>query len=259
MPDDGSSTLAGASWLPANPPSWLKGRPPLAPIEQRKILKAYGKRVEADLSVGDMIGCLESELRAKGPTGDTYFVFSSDNGYHMGEYRLHPGKQIAFGTDIHVPLIVSGPSVSAGRVVSQLTSSIELCPMFETLAGVPLPSAVDGHSLAGLWHGQNPPHWRQAVLVEHHGPGNSPGDPDRQGRASADPPTYEAVRTATALYVRYSNGGQEYYNAANDPFELDNIAGRGIPAALQHALTAMQTCHTGAACWAAVHLNSGGG
>jgi len=244
--------------LPANPPSWLKGRPPLTRKQQHTIRRAYRKRVEADLSVDAMIGRLESELRASGLAQHTYFVFSSDNGYHMGEYRLDPGKQTAFDTDIHVPLIVSGPGIPAGRVASQLTSSIDLCPTFETLAGIPVPSTVDGHSLAGLWHGQNPPNWRQAVLIEHHGPDDTLGDPDRQGRASADPPSYEAIRTATALYVRYSNGEQEYYNTVDDPFELDNIAGRGVPAALPLALTAMQNCHTGAACWAASHLSPPG-
>ena len=44
-----------------------------------------------------------------GQERNTYFVFSSDNGYHMGEYRLMPGKMTAFDTDIHVPLIVTGP------------------------------------------------------------------------------------------------------------------------------------------------------
>jgi N-acetylglucosamine-6-sulfatase len=245
--------------LPANPPSWLKDRPPLPPIEQRKILRAYRKRVEADLSVDDMIGHLESQLRAKGLAKNTYFVFSSDNGYHMGEYRLYPGKQTAFDTDIHVPLIVSGPGVPAGRVASQLTSNIDLCPTFETLAGLRVPATVDGHSLAGLWHGQDPPGWRQALLIEHHGPDDSPGDPDRQGKARANPPSYEAVRTATALYVRYSNGEQEYYNTANDPYELDNIAAAGIPGDLLHALSAMEGCHTGATCWAASHLSPPGG
>jgi arylsulfatase A-like enzyme len=245
--------------LPASPPSWLKGRPPLTPMEQRKILRAYRKRVEADRSVDDMIGRLEGELRARGLAKDTYLVFSSDNGYHMGEYRLAPGKQTAFDTDIHVPLIVSGPGVPAGRVAGQLTSNIDLCPTFETLAGAPVPSTVDGHSLAGLWHGQDPPGWRQAVLIEHHGPDDTPGDPDRQGKASADPPSYEAVRTASALYVRYGHGQQEYYNTTNDPSELDNIAGRGIPGVLPHALAAMENCHTGATCWAASHLSPRGG
>jgi N-acetylglucosamine-6-sulfatase len=181
-------------------------------------------------------------------------VFSSDNGFHMGEYTLTSGKQTAFETDINVPLIVTGPGVPAGRAASQLTSNIDLAPTFENLAGLPVPADVDGHSLAALWHGQEPADWRQAILVEHHGPDFSPDDPDRQTQKPGDPPSYEAVRTATALYVRYAGGAQEYYDTATDPYELDNLAAQGIPAGLRDALTALENCHTGAACWAAAHL-----
>jgi arylsulfatase A-like enzyme len=240
--------------VPANAPSWLGSRPALTTTEQNRITKAYRKRVEADLSVDDMIGQLENELKAKGLARNTYFVFSSDNGYHMGEYRLLPGKQTAFDTDIHVPLIVSGPGVPAGRTATQLASNIDLAPTLETLARLPVASTVDGHSLAGIWHGQSPADWRQAILVEHHGPDDTPGDPDGQNQQHADPPSYEAVRTANALYVKYSNGQQEYYDTATDPYELDNLATKGIPAALPRALNAMENCHNAAACWTAAHL-----
>jgi arylsulfatase A-like enzyme len=240
--------------LPANPPSWLKGHPALTAADQNTITANFRKRVEDDLSVDDMIGELENELQAKGLAQDTYFVFSSDNGFHMGEYTLTSGKQTAFETDINVPLIVTGPGVPAGHVASQLASNIDLAPTFETLAGLPVPADVDGHSLAALWHGQEPADWRQAILVEHHGPDFSPGDPDRQTQKPGDPPSYEAVRTATALYVRYAGGAQEYYDTATDPYELDNLAAKGIPAGLRDALTALENCHTGAACWAAAHI-----
>ena len=239
--------------LPADPPPWLAGHAPLTAAEQAAMTASFRLRVEADLSVDDMIGELEAELRAKGLARDTYFVFSSDNGYHMGEYTLYSGKQTAFDTDIHVPLIVAGPGVPAGRVASQLASNIDLAPTFETLAGLPVPADVDGRSLAGVWHGQDPADWRQAVLIEHHGPDFSPADPDRQTQKPGDPPSYEAVRTATALYVRYAGGAQEYYNTVTDPYELDNLASKGVPAALRHALSALENCHTGAACWAAAH------
>ena len=240
--------------LPANPPPWLKGHPALTAGDQNQITASFRKRVEDDFSVDDMIGQLENELAAKGLAQNTYFVFSSDNGFHMGEYTLTSGKQTAFETDIRVPLIVTGPGVPAGRTVSQLTSSIDLAPTFETLAGLPVPADVDGHSLASLWHGRDPADWRQAILVEHHGPDFSPADPDRQTSKPGDPPTYEAVRTATALYVRYAGGAQEYYDTATDPYELDNLAGQGVPAALRNALGGLENCHTGATCWAAAHL-----
>jgi arylsulfatase A-like enzyme len=240
--------------LPVHPPSWLKGHPRLTRDQRQEITAAYRRRIESALSVDQMVGSLESELRATGEAGNTYLVFSSDNGYHMGEYRLLPGKQTAFDTDIHVPLIVSGPGVPAGKVISQLASNIDLNPTFESLAGLPVPAGTDGHSLAALWLGRNAANWRQAILVEHHGPDDSAGDPDRQNKLSGDPPSYEAIRTATALYVRYDNGEQEYYNTAHDPFELDNIASSGVPAALRTALAALANCRGGASCWAAAHL-----
>src|SRR6185437_1653281 len=161
--------------LPANPPSWLAGRPRLTAHQQRLITTTYRKRVEDDLAVDDLIGHLEDRLRAAGVAGNTYFIFSSDNGYHMGEYRLMPGKQTAFDTDIHVPLIVSGPGVPAGHVISQLASNIDLNPTFEKLAGLSVPARVDGHSLAALWHGQVAANWRRSILIEHHGPDHNAG------------------------------------------------------------------------------------
>ncbi len=240
--------------MPANPPPWLKGHASLSDAEQTAITTTFRQRVEADLSVDDMLAELEHELQVKGLAKNTYIIFSSDNGFHMGEYTLYSGKQTAFDTDINVPLIVSGPGIPAGRVLSQLASNIDLCPTFETLAGVPVPADVDGRSLAALWHGQNPADWRQAILIEHHGPDFSPADPDRQTQKPGDPPSYEAVRTATALYVRYAGGAQEYYDTVTDPYELDNLAAKGVPAALRQALTALENCHAGATCWAAAHL-----
>ncbi len=240
--------------VPQNPPSWLRARRPLTSAQQRRITRAYRMRVEDVMSVDDMIGHLESVLHATGEARNTYFIFSSDNGYHMGEYRLMPGKQTAFDTDIHVPLIVTGPGVPGGRVISQLASNIDLAPTFDRLAGLLVPDRVDGHSLAQLWHGQNPAGWRQAILIEHHGPDDNRGDPDRQNWLSGDPPSYEAVRTATSLYVRYASGDQGYYDTARDPAELDNIAATGVPPGLRRTLEALQVCHGGASCWAAAHL-----
>ena len=181
-------------------------------------------------------------------TKNTYFVFSSDNGYHMGEYRLLPGKQTAFDTDTHVPLVVTGPGVPAGRVVPQLASNIDLAPTFENIAHANIAKSVDGVPLTALWHGAQPPGWQQALLVEHHGPANARNDPDGQARRSGAPPSYSAVRTADALYVRYHDGQQEYYDLRTDPFELHNIVGTGVPLRLTSALAALTRCHGSTQC-----------
>jgi N-acetylglucosamine-6-sulfatase len=234
--------------LPTDPPSWLASRTPLTSANQNAIQAAYDKRLEADMAVDDLIGHLEQRLSADGVANDTYVVFSSDNGYHMGEYRLLPGKQTAFDTDINVPLIVTGPGVPRGETTHALASNIDLCPTFETLGGAAVGGNVDGVSLDRLWHGSTPSDWQQAILIEHHGPNDSPGDPDRQNQAHADPPSYEAVRTPDALYVKYANGEQEYYDTRTDQAELHNLAGSGVPAALPATLSALQNCHSAAAC-----------
>ena len=82
-------------------------------------------------------------------------IFNSDNGYHIGEYRLHAGKQTAFDTDINVPLVVTGPGVAAGRVEPRLASNVDLAPDVPVdRAAAKVPSTVDGVSLLGLFHGQ---------------------------------------------------------------------------------------------------------
>jgi arylsulfatase A-like enzyme len=240
--------------LPSDPPSWLRTRPPLGPAKAALIDTAYRERVRADLAVNDLIARLRKTLTEKGVAGNTYFVFSSDNGYHMGENRLLPGKQTAFDTDIHVPLVVTGPGVPAGRTVDEMASNIDLAPTFESLGGARVGAHVDGISLARLWRGTRPKDWQQAVLVEHHGPDDHPGDPDRQSAPYGDPPSYEAVRTADALYVRYDNGEHEYYATARDPDERHNIAASGIPARLRTMLAALQTCQGTAQCQAAARV-----
>ncbi|HEU5265454.1 MAG TPA: sulfatase [Jatrophihabitans sp.] len=241
--------------LPTDPPRWLRSLPPLTARQQAGIDQDYRQRVRADLAVDDLIANLQKTLRAAGVAANTYVVFSSDNGYHMGENRLLPGKQTAFDTDIHVPLVVTGPGVPVGATVRALASNIDLAPTFETLGGAPIGQHVDGVSLVPLWHGAaTPSNWRQAVLVEHHGPNDDRGDPDRQGLRSGDPPTYEAVRTADVLYVRYADGAQEYYNTTRDPYERHNLAAHGVPASLTRALAALAGCHGATRCQAAARL-----
>jgi arylsulfatase A-like enzyme len=232
---------------PSNPPAWLKGLPPLDSTSQRRLDRIYLQRVRADLATDDLIARLESELAAKGLADNTYFIFSSDNGYHLGEYRLHAGKQTAFDTDINVPLVVTGPGVPAGRVESRLASNIDLAPTFEGIARAPVPSTVDGVSMLGLWHGQAPASWQDAVLIEHHHSTSTRGDPDAQARDSGDPPDYEAVRTSSALYVKYSTGEVEYYDTAHDPMELHNLAA-SAPPFLPQMLAAVQGCHQASTC-----------
>jgi hypothetical protein len=137
-----------------------------------------------------------------------------------------------------------------------MTENIDLAKTFTQIGGTDLPS--DGHSLMPLLQGQTPADWRTAILVEHHGPDLYTSDPDYQAYPAGSPTTYEAMRTHDFLYVEYRDGEREYYDLQTDPFELDDIAGELSPtylAGLHEELAAMENCHTGPACWDAMHVH----
>jgi N-acetylglucosamine-6-sulfatase len=240
----------------ANAPTWLARLPALTDADQAEIDRDFRKRAQSVLAVDKMIGELQAAVAATGREKQTYFVFSSDNGLHMGEHRLMPGKMTAYDSDIHVPLIVTGPGVPAGRVAEEMTENIDLCPTFAELGGAAAPAAVDGRSLVPLLHGEPVAEWRTAALIEHHGPHRDATDPDAPSRRSGNPPSYEAMRLRGAVYVEYDDGAKEYHDLAGDPQELRNTFSSlrvSEKAALSAALAALKTCRDAKTCWPAEH------
>ncbi len=252
-----------------NPPSWLGQRKPLGPKQLAALDRDFRMRAQAVESVDKLVADVQATLKAEHELNNTYIVFSSDNGYHIGQHRLTRGKQTAFDTDIKVPLIIAGPGVPKGRTVTQVAQNTDLNPTFVQLSGgVPRPQ-VDGRSLLGLLHpAKRPVPWRTVALIEHHGPDRNPNDPDfDQGKASGNPTTYEAIRLSRshlryfkgpveAVYVEYKDAAHEveYYNIRSDPYERDNIANRlsrRQRSELHRILVGLERCHGMSACWRA--------
>ncbi len=248
-----------------NPPAWLGTRAKLTSTEVSTIDTDFRMRAQAVESVDRLIADVESTLAARGLSNDTYIVFSSDNGYHMGQHRLLPGKQTAFDTDIRVPLIVDGPGVPRDQVVTKMVQNIDLYPTFVQLAGLKPRAKIDGSSLVELLHppgGITKVTWPTVALIEHHGPGTSAaGDPDfENGAKGGNPPSYEAIRIddaefGNAVYVEYTTTGErEYYDIDKDRFEQDNIYSTLTMAQqnrLHTLLVGLEDCHDAAACWTA--------
>ena len=256
-----------------NAVSWLRRLPALSRPEMEAIDAEYRRRAQSVLAIDKMIGDLQAAVAAIGEADNTYFVFSSDNGYHMGEHRLLPGKQTAYDTDIRVPLIVTGPGVPAGVTSDEIAQNIDLCPTFAELGGAVLGSSVDGRSLVPLLRGQKLDDWRTVALVEHHGRMKwDPGDPDamdlvdqspydapnawpsQRGLRHGNAPSYEAIRARTWVYVEYVTGEKEYHDLAADPDELRNSfssLSSTQQASLHSLLAAIQNCHDEMSCRAA--------
>jgi N-acetylglucosamine-6-sulfatase len=229
--------------------------------------RAYRMRAQSVEAVDKLLADVEATLAHDHETQNTYIVFSSDNGYHLGQHRLSHGKQTAFETDIRVPLIIAGPGVPSGETVTQVAENVDLYPTFVAIARANRHTPVDGHSLLPLLHpGKKRPVWRTVALIEHkHVSRKSRNDPDVEDGTS--PTTYEAIRVVSprlrgftgpvnAAYVEYADPAHEveYYDLTKDPFELHNTA-RALTHAQKarlHAILAhLKHCHDAQACWSA--------
>lgn len=243
--------------LVRNPPPWLGRRPPLTGAQRAALRTAWRKRVQSVQAVDDLITRVRRAAHRAGVLRDTYFVFSSDNGFHLGQHRLLAGKRTIFESDIRVPLIVTGPRVPPGSVVRRLAATDDLAPTFLAIAGRPRPPWADGRSLLRVLSGRAPRRWRWTTFLEHHHPMTALADPDYARWESGTPPSYRALRGRGWVYAEYKDGSNEFYDLRRDPAELDNIASRLTPAqrdGLHRILLAYARCKTGRACWAAARM-----
>jgi N-acetylglucosamine-6-sulfatase len=216
-------------------PSWVRQHPLLSDAKVDGMKSHYRERLESLQAVDEMVSNLVDTLKAQGKMRNTYIVFTSDNGYHIGQHRLGTSKMTAYEEDIRVPYVVRGPGVPAGRTLDHMVLNNDLAPTFAQLGGVSTPSFVDGRSLVPLLGSAPPPvsEWRDQFLVEQH------------SLRAKEPPPYKALRTRYRTYVRYSDGERELYNLSKDPYELNSrhrTADSALLSSLNTRLSTLNTC-----------------
>jgi arylsulfatase A-like enzyme len=254
-----------------NAPDWMKDVPVLTQQTIDYMDAQYRLRAQSIRAIDKMISDVRAALKSAGVDKNTYIVFSSDNGFHMGEYSFPPGKMTPFDTDIHVPLVVVGPGVAHQRI-NHFVQSVDLTPTFTAIGGQSYPTKPDGNSLLPLLKGQKPAAWRKMVLVEHHGVADDPNDPDNDKNERwvvLNPPDYAALRSSKYLYVEYYNNldcpassphcqatatERGYYDLAKDPHEVRNVYAtlpQKVKQRLKNKLAQNKICGKpdGQACW----------
>jgi arylsulfatase A-like enzyme len=233
----------------ADKPDGLRSDPLLSDDEIKTLDEEYRARVLTMLAVDEMIASLITVLQETGQLDNTYIIFTSDNGYHLGQHRLRAGKDVPYEEDIHVPFIIRGPGIEPHTTLQgYITGNIDFAPTIAELAGVLPPEYVDGRSMVGLFHGERPlpGEWRSAYLLEFYGYNQADEDPN----AAAPQPNYLGLRTPEYLYVEYQDGFIELYDLIADPYEMENIAATADQAILERLsawLEALSNC-TGGQC-----------
>lgn len=187
-------------------------------------------RLRMLLAVDRSLGALIAALEAKGVLDKTVVVVTSDQGFFYGEFGLAQERRLAYEPSTHIPLIVRYPAVvPAGVTPEGLSGNVDIAPTMLALAGAPIPSHMDGHSLLPLLQG-SAAQSRDELLIEYY---SDTEFPRLKGMG------YKAIRTDRYKYIRYVelSGMDELYDLQADPFELDNLLPGRAPAALVEELS----------------------
>ena len=117
------------------------------------------------LSVDDVVEAVYNDLEKLGILDNTYIIFSSDHGYHLGQWRVPSSKQQPYDTDIFVPTLMRGPGIKAGSSCPNMVGNVDLAPTILTLAGIDVPEVMDGKSFAQLIVKEENPFYKQPLQL----------------------------------------------------------------------------------------------
>ena len=196
--------------------------------------RRQGARMRSALTLEDLSRDVFSALSRTEQQDDTYVIFTSDNGFHMGLHRVRGAKWTPYMEAHEVPFAVRGPGVPRGKSYGALVTNTDIAPTVLDLAGLLAPEWMDGSSLAPFLDGRPPEAWRSSVLIE-----------GVKG-TYYERPAYSGVRREDDVYVRYDTGNEEYYDLLKDPYQLVNRP-EAVPRSMEEDLRDLENC-SGDAC-----------
>jgi N-acetylglucosamine-6-sulfatase len=205
------------SWLEESLPTWHgSGGPLYGQKEYDKFVRAY---LATLLSVDESVGRIYDTLKATGELDRTLIVFTSDNGFVLGEHG-RVDKRTADEVSIRVPMLVRYPPLARpATVIRQMVLSHDLAPSLLEICGAKPLSGISGRSWKPLLEGQSVPR-RTAFLYEYNFEKQFPYTPN-----------VRAIRTEDWKFIRYPHGDgtpdrftPELYDLRHDPLEMRNLA-----------------------------------
>ncbi|KAF4462349.1 hypothetical protein FALBO_10837, partial [Fusarium albosuccineum] len=172
-------------------------------------------------------------LESAGQLDNTYIFYTTDNGYHISQHRMDPGKACGYDTDIHIPFFVRGPGIPAGGSVDIVTTHTDVAATILKIAG--MNKATDGASIP-LSQPDNEALRHEHATIEFWGLAvpegiyGAIGTSEREagewtGRHHNN--TYRGLRIVSPNYSLYYSvwctGDVEFYDLASDPFQTQNL------------------------------------
>ena len=181
------------------------------PINKQKYMQLLRSLIAVDESLGQVIKTLDE----MGELENTVIIYSSDNGYFMGEHTFLD-KRLAYENSMRVPMIIRYPKlITKNSIVKEQCLNIDIAPTILDLAGVKKPSYMQGESMVKLVSGKKDKSWRKSMLFEYY-------VDDAWPYAG---PNQVAVRTNKYKLIDnfLEDDIDELYDLVNDPGEMKNL------------------------------------
>jgi N-acetylglucosamine-6-sulfatase len=133
----------------------------------------YRKRLQTLQTVDDIVEEIVLQLNKQKMIDETYIIFTSDHGYHLGQWAMPFDKRLPYETDIRVPLIIRGPNIGIKTVVASPIMLIDLAPTIFNWAKIPIDyDDFDGKPFDQLLTSYEDKIEERQMLVEYWGEGN---------------------------------------------------------------------------------------
>ncbi len=206
---------------------------------RREAYQAFIKMyLRSAAAIDDNIGRLLDHLEEEGILDDTIVIYTSDQGYFLGEHH-YVDKRWMFEEGIRMPTVVRyPPEIDPGTVIDDITLNVDFAPTILDYAGLremnlATPAYMDGESLRPFLRGANPEDWRDSMYYRYWGQ-DSEGIPVPWGGVR---PAHYGIRTDRYKLIFYyglnlgvtgfqsTEPGAELYDLKEDPKETNNVYG----------------------------------
>ena len=189
----------------------------------QRYMRDYAKVVhELDVQVGRVLDYLEE----KGLLDNTLVVYTSDQGFYMGEHGWFD-KRFMYEESLSTPLVMHLPKGLERRgIIDEMVQNIDYAPTFLELAGVPIPADIQGVSLVPLLKGkaaskqdkQKIKHWRDAIYYHYY---EYPAEHDVRRHYGIRTDRYKLIH-----FYGHDVNSWELFDLRNDPHEMHNLYGQ---------------------------------
>ncbi|WP_233164133.1 sulfatase family protein [Snuella sedimenti] len=164
-------------------------------------------------SVDDGVGEVLDYLEANGLAENTIIVYTSDQGFYLGEHGWFD-KRFMYEESFRTPLLMKYPKeIKAGTVIDELVQNLDFAPTFLDYAGVDIASDIQGESFRGLVNG-NQKEWRDAIYYGYY---EFPGEHHVKRHYGVRTDRYKLI------HFYYDIDTWELYDLEKDPSEMHNV------------------------------------